>query len=379
MTKQISGLNFLENVQLKTKAKPEEIEVSIFGKGFGECILLNCGGNEYIVIDSFINPTTKNPIVIDYLNCLKEPLSSIKKLVITHWHSDHIAGASDILEQAGDHIKIVLSPVIQHKEFNRFLQYGIAEGQKSTSEFCKIFSFIKKRSGCVNIAGCDKKIFSNEKITPVELFSLSPQDSEVLEYITSLNIESQTKTMLEYLDNNLLSIVILMRYLNQGVLFGGDMENSSDKNRGWDAIVNNYSHTSIHPSLFKVPHHGSINGHNLNVWEKILDELPISFLSTYNKGTKLPQYADIERLLKLSKKVYVVGSKTKRDRNIEQKVRKNRSSTSVEVIPQNIGLVRYRRNISDLNSDYSIESFGAVQEYSLFKEAENESSNICTI
>ena len=32
-----------------------EIELSVFGRGFGECIVISCGLNEYIVVDSFIS------------------------------------------------------------------------------------------------------------------------------------------------------------------------------------------------------------------------------------------------------------------------------------------------------------------------------------
>ena len=380
MKRLTNGLDFLTNARLKIKATSEEIEVSVFGKGFGECIIINCGQNEYVVIDSFINPVTKNPIAIDYLNSMNEPITSIKKMVVTHWHSDHIRGVSAILEKAGENIKIVLNPIIKHEEFNRFLQYGINEKQESTSEFNNILSIIKQRGpSCVVIAGCDKRIFSDEISTPVELFSLSPQDSEVVEYINALNTEQQD-TSIEYLDNNLLSVVILMKYFDQGILLGGDMENSSNKNNGWNAIVNNYSHTSVHPSLFKVPHHGSSTGHNKDVWEKILADMPISVLSTYNKSTKLPKDTDVKRLVSLSKKVYVVGNKIKRDRVLEQKLRKNKSNISIELIPQDIGLVRYRRNITSMNRECLIETFGAVQEYQADKDGvDYESSNLCAI
>ena len=55
-----NGQNFLTTSQLQIPPNNNEVEISVFGRGFGECILLCCGHKEFIVVDSFINETQKN-------------------------------------------------------------------------------------------------------------------------------------------------------------------------------------------------------------------------------------------------------------------------------------------------------------------------------
>ncbi len=72
---------------VKTPPAKDEIEISIFGPGIGECILLHLGDNEWIVVDSCIDRITHGPIGIKYLKDLNVNLAtSVKLFIITHWH-----------------------------------------------------------------------------------------------------------------------------------------------------------------------------------------------------------------------------------------------------------------------------------------------------
>ena len=33
------------------KPQPDQVEISIFGPGYGECILIHCGNDEWIISD----------------------------------------------------------------------------------------------------------------------------------------------------------------------------------------------------------------------------------------------------------------------------------------------------------------------------------------
>lgn len=358
-----NGLDFLNNAQLKKKPNANEIEISVFGKGFGECIIIGCGDNEYIVVDSFINPETKNPIAVDYLNAIGVPLSAITTVVLTHWHADHIAGISNLLNLTGQETKIVLSPIINKEKFHEFINLGIKGNKNSTSEFEKVYSLIEKRGAkIIKIANNDTRIFVKNTEPKIEIFSLSPQDEDLIRFINKIIISEDKITSCEYLEDNLLSIVLLVKFSKDGFLLGSDLENTSTDNQGWNAVVNNYSHTDVKPSVFKIPHHGSENAHNDSIWEKILDQSPLSILTVYNKGFKLPKDSDILRIVKLSKSLFVVGNKSKKDKEMEHKVRKRMPNAKVEIIPQNIGFVRYRKKIND-DIPGTIETFGAVIKY----------------
>ena len=213
-----------------------------------------------------------------------------------------------------------MSPIITKKKFNDFINYAIQEESKSTSEYERVLEFIKQRgASCIKLASHDKRIFATEDSNSnVEIFSLSPQDNDLIRYLRSLvRPDKAGKTAYEFKEDNILSIVLLIKLLDNGILLGSDLETTNKDHEGWDAVVNNYTHLKCHPSIFKVPHHGSENGHNNFVWEKILRQKPISILTAYNKGYKLPKDSDIDRIKKLSEKLYVIGSKSKQDKELK--------------------------------------------------------------
>lgn len=355
------GQNFLENANLKIKPSESELEFCVFGRGFGECIVIGIG-EDYIVIDSFNNPITHNPIALDYLDAMEVPYDHIKDVIVSHWHTDHIAGISTILE-ASKNVKVVLSPIIHENKFHFFISLGIQQNQYSTSEFAKVLQYIKKRGiNCVKCPTANTKIFGNATLSNVELYSLSPQSYEIFDYISSLISENLgQKTSYEYDDDNLLSIVLMLKYTNDGILLGGDLETSCNKNKGWDAIVNNYE-LDVKSSVFKIPHHGSVTGHCKGVWETLLCHKPVSILTTYNKGYKLPKESDIDRIKSLSKKLYIVGNNMKEDKDAEHRARKVLRGIKIKSISNEIGMVRYRRNLQNLSVPPKIECFGATHQ-----------------
>ena len=69
-----------------------EIEVSLFGPGYGECVLLHLGFSDWVIVDSCLNKD-KSPPVLEYLRALgQDPAQVVKLVVATHWHDDHIGG-----------------------------------------------------------------------------------------------------------------------------------------------------------------------------------------------------------------------------------------------------------------------------------------------
>ena len=315
-----------------------------------------------MVIDSFNNPLTHNPIALDYLDAIGVSFTQIKDVIISHWHTDHIAGISTILD-ASTNVKVVLSPIIYEDKFNKYINLGITQKQYSTSEFAKVLQYIEKRgTNCVKCPSANTRILGNTKLSNIELFSLSPQGSEIFDYVSSLVLEKLgQKTSYEYVEDNLLSIVLMVKYANDGILIGGDLENSQNKDKGWDAVINNYEFESK-SSIFKVPHHGSETAHNEKVWKILLCDKPVSILTVYNKGYKLPKDSDINRIKNLSKELYIVGNKMKEDKALEHRAGKVLKGIKIKSISNEVGMVRYRRDLQNLNIQPKIEYFGATQQ-----------------
>ncbi len=358
----MSGVNFLQDSTEKVNKPPEynEYEISVFGKGYGESIVLSCGNKNFIIVDSFLNPDTGRPIALDYLDSMNITYDRIKQVVITHWHDDHIKGISRIIQEVGQGIGVVLNPIIEKKVFLDYILKAINEdGNNGVSEFRKVWEYIENNPSYVKLSSVDKRIFSDEENNTAELYGLAPQDSEILDYINTYikKYIADSATAPYYRSDNALSLVLLLKKNKDGALLGGDLENSKDNTQGWDAIVNNYSHTSTHPSIYKVPHHGSVTGFNEKIWTEILGEDPVSVMTFFNRGEKLPRDEEVLRITKLSKKVYILGGAQK-DKELKRKVEKSARRIKFESTKSVVGMFRYRKCMDD--EEESIECFGHV-------------------
>jgi len=73
--------------------QPHELDVVVFGPGVGESILLHLGESDWFVIDSCKYPGEKTPAALKYLPSIGvDPSVSVKRILATHWHDDHIKG-----------------------------------------------------------------------------------------------------------------------------------------------------------------------------------------------------------------------------------------------------------------------------------------------
>jgi hypothetical protein len=79
----------------------------------------------------------------------------------------------------------------------------------------------------------------------------------------------------------------------QTLLLGADLEEDGDSDLGWSAIVSMNERPQGKAQIFKIPHHGSKNGHYRPVWDLMLVKNPISILTPWSKGSGLPAPTDI--------------------------------------------------------------------------------------
>ena len=81
------------------KPQERELEISIFGPGYGESIVIHLGYNNWMIVDSCIDTQTRKPIPVEYLESINvDPETAVKRIVASHWHGDHIRGMSDIVK-----------------------------------------------------------------------------------------------------------------------------------------------------------------------------------------------------------------------------------------------------------------------------------------
>lgn len=78
----------------------DEIEVSLFGPGVGECVVVHIGQGNWLVIDSCTEPGTSEPVALEYLRTIGADLQTqVRLFLVSHWHDDHIRGAAKLLRE----------------------------------------------------------------------------------------------------------------------------------------------------------------------------------------------------------------------------------------------------------------------------------------
>src|SRR5690348_10313352 len=81
-------------------ARPDELEVSIFGPGYGESLVIHLGSDQWIIVDSCKNPSTGEIAPLAYLRRIGvDPATSVRVIVATHWHDDHVRGLSEVVRE----------------------------------------------------------------------------------------------------------------------------------------------------------------------------------------------------------------------------------------------------------------------------------------
>src|SRR5437016_2440625 len=129
-------------VSISTPPRPEELEISIFGPGRGECVILHLGDNEWCVVDSCLAKPAGDPVALEYLRSLQNhAIDGIKLIVATHWHDDHIGGLHDIL-RAAQQARFCCSMALKAGEFLELVSLvsqGLP-GRSGLEEFASILT-----------------------------------------------------------------------------------------------------------------------------------------------------------------------------------------------------------------------------------------------
>src|ERR1051325_7480746 len=111
----------------------DEIEISVFGPGFGESIVAHIGDGEWIVVDSCRSNGSILPL--EYLKQLQVPVDRAVRVVLaTHWHNDHIRGLAQIVEQAAS-AKFYCSQALGSKELSTLTEIWDETDHKASPSF----------------------------------------------------------------------------------------------------------------------------------------------------------------------------------------------------------------------------------------------------
>lgn len=352
-----------------------EVEVTVIGTGggYGESIIIKLAKKSWIIVDCCINPRSKEPLPLEYLKSIGvDYANDVVKIICTHWHDDHIRGISKLLEACE---KAQFSPtrVNDTKKFMAFVDIDekihAEGGVRSTKEFKECVSILRKRNIPANRLNSNMIVYKESYLNiDFELFALSPSDFVIEQFDHELSniIKRVFERKLAIVNEtpNDKCVVLLLKFGNQRVLLGADLEVGDNPNQGWTDILDNSLVTDdIKAKLFKIPHHGSENGYHERIFDELVETQSTLKLTPWNLNEKLPTGEMVDRYQEHSKEIYitspVISSKRpkakKRVKEI-QKIIESFNKTLTEV-KYDEGVIRSRINYTNTDEVWNTETF----------------------
>ncbi len=290
--------------------QPHELDVVVFGPGVGESILLHLGENDWFVIDSCKFPGEKTPAALKYLSSIGvDPSVSVKRILATHWHDDHIKGLGDIVRECPN-ARFAMSGALAGEQFFQLVleveaSNRLVSGSSSATEFADILEELRRRGQRIaypDFYAQDAMVLFKDGGYGKTAFvqAVSPSSATVTHAMADVASKIMTTGGVRRFRHpapNDLSVAVHVRVGGLSLLLGSDLENTDDAAFGWKAVLVSPSLPFGKSQVFKVAHHGSSNADHNDVWATLLGADPVSVVTPFSRlAQPLPSESDIERI-----------------------------------------------------------------------------------
>ena len=303
--------------------EPNEIEITVFGPGYGECIVIHIGSGKWAIVDSCLDDA-REPASLSYLAKLGVSVeNAVVSVSASHWHDDHVKGLARTVEACRG-ARLSFGAALQSIEFVAFLQahedQPVQKLDKGGTELLNCLRIVVEQGRAIKPLHEDTIVFDfdNHQLAHglrVEMRSLSPSGIQFSDFLRRIgtfprDCKGRAKGRIAEPSRNDLSVAMLFTIGGQAVLLGADLEQLSDPQKGWQAVVEARRGRQPLAEFFKIPHHGSHNAHNDDVWTEMLSGSVSSIVTPWTKGgRRLPSDSDLSRIGGLSKECYLTSAK----------------------------------------------------------------------
>jgi beta-lactamase superfamily II metal-dependent hydrolase len=349
----------------------DELEISVFGPGRGECVVAHVGNGSWIVVDSCTPASSARPVALSYLGSIGVSTDRVDLIVATHWDSDHIQGIADVLA-ACPNARFACSD----KDMSLAMLDAVAKTRHSTwsktgfSEFSRALKVLQDRA----VRGQRKQSIGPTRAVegtvllarPATITALSPSsgtsaltDHELMDFLPSTDRAARKAVSVS---SNERAVVLLVEAGCRSALLGSDLEQAKNPAVGWSAIVASPVRPQVKSEVFKVAHHGSSGADNPDVWTQMLNDTPIACLTPFAMGSgSIPRPADIRRLLLRSNRIYCAFPPRglpppKRDPTVERMARE--VAHNRRVAHGEAGQIRVRCSLASSADPATVDLFG---------------------
>jgi len=347
-----------------TPPASNEIEITLFGPGYGEAIAIHLGEGVWMMVDSCIDPDSKAPASGDYLERIGADASQVRAIVASHWHDDHVRGISQLAAKHPS-ADFFLSAVFNKKEAAAFAaaysgasSTGLARGAK------ELFSVVQSRETVSPALHRSIILEANLNGRPVIVTALSPLPTAFAQSLAHMAQyvarKDEAINHAPELRPNMEAVALHIDMGDDAVLLGADLEEHSSW--GWSAVVSDKWSGARKPStVYKVAHHGSHTGNCPQVWATLLKPGPVACLTPFTLGDlRLPTEEDKSRVKSNAQHAYISSGASRRpDIDSRQLKRLSDICKKLARIDAGFGAVRLRKQIGA--SSWNVELFGAAQ------------------
>jgi hypothetical protein len=356
-----------------------QLEVTIIGPGYGECICVHLGAGRWIVVDSCLGSDRITPASLLYLGSLGVDVASqVDLFVATHWHDDHTQGLIKCLE-AYKSARVSIASVLTKSEFARFVkrfqEYPTGLAGSRVAEIDTLLELIVKQPWRFRLASQGKLLLqlSSDQSghgLPCIVTALSPSDLAEIDFLRiadempdpKASLNRRTKSAAPDISPNDASVVLWINVGTQNVLLGADLEEQGKPGVGWQAIIDADNCPAGVAGLFKVPHHGSNTAHHPDVWSKRLARDPWAVVTPWRRGGQfLPQTSDIRRIRSLTSSLLLTARpaarKARRRASMVERALKEMAAQLRSTAGRD-GAVRLRTAVDDAQSGWKVELLG---------------------
>ena len=342
----------------------DEFEFTLFGPSYGESIAVHIGDGIWILVDSCLDAdgTSRS---LEYLdNIGVNPAEAVALIVATHWHDDHIRGMSQQVE-ACSKAKFCCASVLSRKEFLAVVgaleDRHLSAAGSGLREIFNVFSRLSEVKSQPTLAIADRLIYRRDTCA---IWSLSPNDANFLDFMRTIGAlvpkEGESKRRIRSISPNDVAVVLWIKVGDVTVLLGSDLEKS-----GWVEVLQSTTRPQEKASAFKIPHHGSENAHEPDIWKRMLEPDPYAVLTPWNKGGRtLPSKHDAQRILSFTQNAYATAlikssatTPLKRINMVEKMIRE--SGVKLQRLSMSPGGIRLRKKLNS-QTQWNIEKFGSA-------------------
>jgi hypothetical protein len=338
----------------------DEVEISIFGNGNGECIVVHVGDGHWIVIDSFF--AGKEPVALAYLRQIEVPFEAIRLVVATHYHSDHIGGLSKVLA-AGDNARWVTTAAICDPAFAGAVERSSPPAAPESlsgplAEFRALRDIADGPGRPPNAtwAANDRSVLWPENLPTtraIAIRSLSPNEWVIRKTLAKI-IAAATPDAVggPPVDRNSTSMVLWMTMGDRTVLLGADQVRGGRGRTGWSAILADNVPAGRRSELYKVAHHGSKHSDRPEIWTNLLTD-DVRAAITTKRASGLPRRPMLDDLSTRAGRLTVAGLKSPVEEAADAL---DVAFGGLEPLTTPVGHVRYRASRLGTNARWKVKA-----------------------